>query len=256
MLNAASLLLSFALVTPQPAPPAPQQSGTVETVRESRSKVDFPVRLAAVVSAGTPAPAPHRLAGFGLRTKTIFDVKVYAMALYLDPATTLAALAPEAGRDKKALQGDARVYETILKPASGKTLRLVMRRDVDADDMREAFEDALEPRVARAEKEFSMPGGKAALKSLRTFFDLDELEKDQILDFTWHPATAERAGRLEVRVGGEAKGAVENAALGWALFDVYLGGDPIHTKEKPRLIRRLPGLLADFLAERVEESKG
>lgn len=217
-------------------------TAAVESVREKRSKVDFPVVLAPV--GGAKESKAHRLAGFGLRTKTIFDVKVYAMALYVDPETTLTALDPWKGKNQDTLESDSKVYEALLKPANGKTLRLVMRRDVDADDMRDAFEDALEPRVARAAREFGMPGGENALRVFRTFFDVDELKEDQILDFSWHPATGTSPGRLVTRVGGRVKPAVENAALAWALFDVYLGGDPIHKKEKPRMVRRLAKLLA------------
>ena len=245
-----ALVLSFLLGS---APPPPASGGPtawstasvaiqgVETLREKRSGVEFPVQLAPV-SAPSDTPA-HRLAGFGLRTKTIFGVKVYAMALYVDPATTLTALAPWKGKEIEVIQDDSRVYEVLLKPSSGKSLRLVMRRDVDADDMRDAFEDALEPRVKRAAKEFNMPGGIEALRVFRTFFDLDELEKNQILDFSWTPATATGPGRLTTRVGGVTKPAIENPALAWALFDVYLGGDPIHTSEKPKMIKRLAKLL-------------
>ena len=220
---------------------APGMETAQETVRESRSKVDFPLRLRPL--GAHEGAADHRLAGYGLRTKTIFDVHVYAMALYLDPDTTLAALEPFAGKDGKTLQGEAKVYEEILKPSSAKSLRLVMRRGVSAKDMREAFEDALEPRVEKAAKEFEMPGGAEALKRFRTLFDQKKLEKGHVIDFTWIPASGTDAGRLETRVNGERKTAIPNAALGWALFDVYLGGKPIHKKEKPRLVRRLATLL-------------
>lgn len=237
-----ALFLSLTFGAAQPISAWTQgQSTKVETVREKRSKVDFPVALAPV-GASKEQPA-HLLAGVGLRTKTIFNVKVYAMGLYLDPQTTLPSLAAWKDKDRDSIQGDSKVYELLLKPASGKSLRLVMRRDVDADDMRDAFEDALEPRVKRAAKEFGMPGGLEALKVFRGFFDLDELEKDQVLDFSWIPATATSPGRFTTRVGGVDKPTIENPALAWALFDVYIGGDPIHKSEKPRLIKRLPTLL-------------
>lgn len=165
---------------------------------EKRSKVDFPISLSGVSTvAGAKS---HRLVGFGLRTKTWFDVKVYAMTLHLDPTTTLPALSEWKGKDSDPIQSSTAVYETILKPASGKTLRLVMRRGVDGDDMRTAFEDALEPRMKRAQKEFKMPGSAAALKLFRSFFDVDELKKGQVLNFTWHPASATTPGHLQTRV--------------------------------------------------------
>jgi hypothetical protein len=45
---------------------------------------------------------------------------------------------------------------------------------------------------------------------------------------------------LSVSIGGKPAGGIENAALCWALFDVYLGEKPITSDGKKTVIARLP----------------
>ena len=106
----------------------------------------------------------------------------------------------------------------------------------------EAFEDSLEPRILSRRK--AMEGSKAdKLKDLTTFrgfFSLDELKEGNELRFTWHPD-----GTLCTVVNGERKPDLKSQDLAWAMFDVYLGDDPISKSGKKKLVSRLPGLLAD-----------
>jgi hypothetical protein len=88
------------------------------------------------------------------------------------------------------------------------SLRLVMTRNVGGEDMAEAFDGALRPRVRLvASRE---PGGEAALGTFRNLFSLDKLTKGTVLDFTCTPD-----GTLSSSVGGEQKPAsIEGAVLG------------------------------------------
>jgi len=176
------------------------------------------------------------LAGTGVRTRTMLKVKVYAFGLYVDGAGARAALAAWRGKSAAELARDQSLYAELLKGAFPMTLRLVMTRDVGGDQMAEAFNEALGPRVARA-AERGMAGGAEALARFRGFFT-NELAKGTELLFSWAGNT------LRTSIGGQPAGEIENAALCWALFDVYLGAKPISPDGKKTVIARLPQTLA------------
>jgi Chalcone isomerase-like len=210
-----TLLLLAALQTPQTA-----------TVTESNTKVAFPVEL------NTPA-GTQALAGTGVRTRTMLQVKVYAFGLYVDPAGARTALASWRGKTANDLSHDEALYRELLKGGFPMTMRLVMTRDVGGSQMAEAFDGALAPRVAQAATR-GMPGGAEALATFRGFFT-EELSKGTELLFTWAPGN-----KLIASIGGRKAGEIENAALAWALFDVYLGSDPISPRGKATVVARLP----------------
>jgi len=204
-----------------------------QTVNEPSSGVPFPLKLT------TPAGGEAVLMGTGIRTKTFLKVKVYAFGLYVDSAAARSALASFAGKDAKALEKDQAFYQALLEMQFPMTLRLVMTRDVGGDDMAEAFDGALRPRVIQAAEEKNMPGGEAALETFRGFFDVGEMTKDSELLFTCTPD-----GTLSSSVKGNANPPVSSPALCWALFDVYLGPKPISGDGKKKVIANFPALLA------------
>ncbi|MCB9913701.1 MAG: chalcone isomerase family protein [Planctomycetes bacterium] len=216
-----------------------------ETVREPKSKVEFPVRLVgATLAKGLPADAQGaartlpdlRLCGTGLRTKTWFDVKVYALGLYWDERQGPEVFAAWRDRDAKRLANSADFYDALLEGRCALGLRLVMCRDVDGDDMAEAFEDALKPRLEAALKA-EVRGKAEDLATFRKYFAVDEVKKDVELVFV-----RTKAGELVSRMNGELLGAIDSPALCRALFDVYLGSDPISKSSKKTLIGLVPGL--------------
>ncbi len=217
-----------------------------EQVLEPKSGRAFPITLR--VPGGGDL---HALVGTGIRTKTFLRVKVYAFGLYVDAPTATSALQAWAGRSARDLEQDQSFYGELLKGRFGMTLRLVMTRDVSGDDMAEAFDDALRPRVVRAARELNMAGGEAALTRFRGYFDVEELTEGTELLFSWLPG-----GRLVSSVRGEVKGEILSAALGWALFDVYLGADPISEDGKRSLVSRFPELLAGTLGRTSEQGVG
>lgn len=210
-----TLLLLAALQTP--------------SVAEPNTKVPFPVEL------NTPA-GMQALAGTGVRTRTMLQVKVYAFGLYVDPAGARTALAAWRGKSANDLNHDEALYRELLKGPFPMTLRLVMTRDVGGSQMAEAFDGALAPRVAQAATR-GMPGGAEALATFRGFFT-DKLSKGTELLFTWAPGN-----KLVASIGGRPAGEIDNAALSWALFDVYLGADPISPRGKATMVARLPEVL-------------
>lgn len=197
-------------------------------VTEPNTQVKFPVELA--------APSGNQvITGTGVRTRTLLKVKVYAFGLYVDSAGARSALSAWRGKNVTQLAGDQTLYNELAKGSFPTTLRLVMTRDVGADQMSEAFNEALGPRVAEAAQR-GMPGGTEALTTFRSFFS-NELAKGTELVF------ARSGDTLRVSIGGANKGEIVNAALGWALFDVYLGAKPISPDGKKTVIARLPEIL-------------
>ena len=199
-------------------------------VTEPNTQVKFPVQLSAPPGGGAQV-----LTGMGVRTRTVLKVKVYAFGLYVDSAAARSALSPWRGKNAEELARDQSLYNEVAKGGFPATLRLVMTRDVGADQMSEAFNEALGPRVAQAGQR-GMTGGPEALTTFRGFFS-NELSKGTELVF------ARSGDTLKVSIGGQNKGEIVNGALGWALFDVYLGEKPISTDGKKTVIARLPEIL-------------
>jgi hypothetical protein len=202
---------------------------SAQTVTESG--VSFPVAM--TVADGSR----QLLAGTGLRTRTVLGVKVYAFGLYLDSAGARAALASFAGRSAEDLAREQSVYDALLRMGFPMTMRLVMVRNVTGEQMSEAFDGALRPRVQQAAGR-GMAGGEAALDQFRGYFSVERLTQGAELVFT---CTAD--GTLHSRVSGENKQPISSRALCWALFDVYLGRNPISPPGRRTVIARVPGLL-------------
>lgn len=225
------LLAVFAAFAFAPAAVAQDADAAVEL--EPSTGVPFPLQL--TVPGGG---ATHVLAGTGVRTATFLKVKVYAFGLYVDEVLARSALARFAGQTARDLERNQEFYARILRRDFGVTLRLVMVRDVGSDEMAEAFDASLRPRVRRAAAEMGMPGGEAALGRLRGYFDVGEMTKETELVFSCTPD-----GTMRTVVGGETAPEIDSPALCWALFDVYLGEDPISEDGKKSVIRNFPKIL-------------
>lgn len=222
-------LLALALVGWIAGPLAAQVGMTVE----QHSGVAFPMEISAV-----GGEASHALTGMGIRTKTFLKVKVYAFGVYVDESGAEAALSDYAGKSYLDLQDDQGFYDRILQMDFPMTLRLVMTRNVGGDDMAEAFDGALRPRVQRAAAEMSMPGGEEALEQFRNYFSVEEMTNGSELLFSCADGT------LNTSVKGEVQAPIASPALCWALFDVYLGRDPISKDGKKTVVMMFPEVLS------------
>ncbi len=221
------------LVLAAMAVPVTAQETPSDTVKEQQSGVPFPIRLTPPGGA-----TPHLLMGTAIREKTIFRVKVYAFGLYVDPAGARANLTAFAGVPASTLVRDKSFYRRILDMDFAMTLRLVMTRGVAGDAVADAFDSALRPRVQRAAAEMNMPGGATALERFRRHFNLHEVTKGAEIVFSCSPA-----GRLETSVRGASRPGIESRALCWALFDVYIGEQPISADGKKSVIAGFPEFL-------------
>ncbi len=216
--------VSVSAVTQSPGP---------DTVNEPRSGTPFPVSL--TPPGGT---TPHWITGTAIRQRTIFRVKIYAFGLYVDPEGARVVLSRFAGLSASMLERDESFYRRLLDLDVAMTLRLVMTRNVDGHDVAEAFDDALRPRMARAVADTNRSGELAALARFREYFDVDEVTTGTEVVFSCGPA-----GRLATSVGGAGRPPIDSRALCRALFDVYLGEDPISRDGKRSVIAGFPDLL-------------
>ena len=213
--------------------PAPGQAAAPDTVRERESGTLFPVALTPPGGA-----TPHWLMGTGIRQRTIFRVKVYAFGLYVDANAARAALSEFAGTSAESLGRDERFTRRLLDLDFGMALRLVMTRTVSGGDVAEAFDDALRPRMPRAGRGPESDAAATALARLSGYLDVDEVRRDAEIVFSCGPA-----GRLAMTVDGAERPPIESRALCRALFDVYLGEDPIEPDGRRNLIAGFAGLL-------------
>ena len=136
------------------------------------------------------------------------------------------------------LQDDESFYRQLLDLGFDMTLRLVMTRTGDGDDVAEAFDDALRPRLVRAVTDTIGADELAPLDRFRSYFDVDEVRTGTVVVFSCGPA-----GCLATSVGGDERPPINSMALSGALFDVYLGEDPISDDGKRSVVAGFPGLL-------------
>ena len=205
-----------------------------ETVVEPLTETPFPVSLMPPGGAGE-----QWLTGTGLREVTVlfFPVHVYAFGLYVDGEGARAALSGFSGRSPAELAGDRSFYARLLDMVFAVSLRLVMVRTVAGGDVADAFDDSLRPRLAAAD-----PGdgdAAAALDRFRGYFDAPEIATGTEIVFACAPS-----GRLTTTAGGDERAPIDSPALCRALFDVYLGTEPISVEGKKTVIAGFPELLS------------
>lgn len=220
-----------------PAAAAVRQPPTPDLVVEPESGTSFPAVL-------TPpgAAVPHRLMGTGIRKRTLLRVQVYAFGLYVEPAGATAALSEFAGTAAAVLERDPAFTRRLLALDFGMALRLVMTRTVGGGAVADAFDDALRPRLPRAGPRAA--AAAAARARLRRRLDVDEVRRGAEIVFACSPA-----GRLATSVDGAERPAIESRALCRALFDVYLGLEPIERDGKRDVVAGLVDLLVGGVSE-------
>ncbi|MBL7007902.1 MAG: chalcone isomerase family protein [Planctomycetes bacterium] len=238
-------LLALALLALAPSIAAQDPVSPAPTVEEPRSEVQF-----AKWMTFPGSKASLHLLDVGVRTKTILAIKVYAFGLYLEAKPAAKALEAYKGLSQKERRKSGKLYQALLDGEFSKGLRWVMTRDVDGEDIAEAFADSLEPRLkklAKSAKPAEVEAAKAALTTFKAYFK-DELTEDTELIFAWHPG-----GRLVTMVNGKVLGEVKSQHLALALFDVYLGADPISDDAKEAFADSVPAFVE--MAAKLPEPK-
>ena len=142
----------------------------------------------------TPGRQPLVLNGIGVRKATLFKVKVYAAGLYL----------AEPSSDAQA----------IIDQDRARHLTLHFVRDVDADDIREAWQEGF---AANAGDRLGELGPR--IKALQAM--MANFAEDDRLDFDYRPGQG-----TEVSINGRSQGSIQGADFGSALITIWLGEPP------------------------------
>jgi hypothetical protein len=142
------------------------------------------------------------LTGVGCRKKSAFNVKVYAIAHWIDAKAAAEALSSWKGRSAKDLIGDQSFYDALVSADVEKRLRLIFVHKAKGKQVREGFDD-------------SLPDTPEAKQFLAMF--QANLKDGDVLDIHWLPG-----GTIEVHEKGKRIGAIEkNPTLAQDVWKMY-----------------------------------
>lgn len=230
-----ALLLALALPFAAPASPQKDKQAKEPThVAEPDTKVRFATKTIAPVELDE-----LELTGVAVRDKRfVILVNVYAYGLYVDESEVEKRMTSFFGKTAKELLADKNFYKNLGQEKITRSLHLSFVRDVGAKKIRGAFVDSVNPRMAKAQKEWGWKDGPAALKTFRAYFN-SEIEDGESISFTWLPGN-----KLVTVVAGKRMGTIQSKTLCWAIWDTYFGEDPIETKGKKNAVKLLAQRLA------------
>jgi hypothetical protein len=154
------------------------------------------------------------LLGFGVRTRTMLNVKVYAIGLYIDGPSYTRLVS-----SKKGAQATPELYQELVWGDFGKRLELRFVRDLSAAQIQGAFREALPS------------ADKARVDQFVGYFG--DITKGQDAVIRWAPG-----GTLETTVAGAAKPSIADKSFAAAVFSIWLGEKPIQADIKQGLVAR------------------
>lgn len=206
------------------------------TVKEDETGVRFSMEL---TPPGGPADArPHTLLATGVREK--FWIDVYAFGLYVEDVGAHRELDGALGHKSKLSLRDV---ERSNDSAIPRSVRLVMVRDIDAEDVREAFEDFLGARLETIRDASRRADGLRHLATFRDYFS-QEVHDGTEMVFSWRPAAGDdEDGALTTTIAGKLMGSIPSPELAWALFDCYVGEDAISEDACETMASTLPKVM-------------
>jgi len=179
-----------------------------EEVVEPRTGIHFTTRQ-----------ADMSLLGVGLRTKTIFRVKVYTIGLYVADAALAGPLAVHKGK-----LDSAAFYRDLVWGDFEKQINMRFVRDATRAEVQAAFRQAL-PQVNRAR-----------LDEFAAHF-VDTHKGDEWV-LRWAPG-----GVLETSFAGQPNTPIADKDFAAAVFGIWLGEYPIQEDLKRDLVSRAPVLI-------------
>jgi chalcone isomerase-like protein len=160
------------------------------------------------------------LLGAGLRVKRfVFNVKVYAVGLYVDDAALAGPLAAFKGKT-----GSPELYQALQTGDFRKELVLKFLRTVGQSRIQDAMRESL----AGADPKL--------LDQFVSYFP--EVKEGQECVLRWTPG-----GTLESVMAGQAKPPIENKAFAERLYGLYVGPKPIQEDIKADIVARTKDVL-------------
>lgn len=204
---------------------------------EPATNVKFPISILAPGGS-----EPLSLVGTGFREKNIafIRVKVYAVGFYLDNAIS-ACLAAWKGKSGDGLSNQASFFKAVAEAPVEKSIRLVLVRDVDGATFWGALDEALTPRLKAAK---AGAAGQEALNAFGEVFRGRTLKQGTTIYLTWiQPFNLQVAVSGDGLIPATVEASIVSAALVAALYDVYLGENPVSPTVKASLASGIASLL-------------
>jgi long-chain acyl-CoA synthetase len=156
--------------------------------------------------SATVGGVPLVLNGAGLRTKLM--LKIYVVGLYVPARTTSA--------------------QAVLDAKQPRRAHLVMKRDLGAATVWDAFDEGIQANSTPAELS-AIATELAQIEKL--FNDLGEVKEGDVIDIDF---TAD--GNTSVSYQGQAKGTIAGVKLQQALLKIWLGPKPVQEGLKEALL--------------------
>ena len=191
----------------------------VPTVLEEETEIPFPIYID--LAEGDR----QYLVGTGVREK--FWVDVYGFGVYVDKSSAAPIMRAAFEKASAAEDDDAAIAiidAALLNNAFNKTMRWVMARDVEGEDIAEAFDDSLGPDINKlyAKDEKNLAVSLKVMAQLRAWFEVTNLVEGDELLFIW------KGNKLDSIVNGKSLGVIDNYGVCYAMFHLFLNeGDPV-----------------------------
>ncbi|KAK9826643.1 hypothetical protein WJX74_007533 [Apatococcus lobatus] len=200
-------------------PASTQQAPQTADRREPATGASFPGLYCPDRVASQPCPL---LIGLGQRQKRLLGVKnvsVYAVGLYLDPSSAKKFVKSARGLSPQGLQ---QVYQELIQDTEAhKSLRMVITfGKVNAGNFYSALSERLKPQMQTPEEH-------AALEEFGARFSGIKFYKGMPLAFT-----TSGNGKLTTRIDEQEVGTTASPGLTKALFNTYLGDNPVSPSAK------------------------
>ncbi|KAL2247426.1 UNVERIFIED_CONTAM: Fatty-acid-binding protein 3, chloroplastic [Sesamum indicum] len=188
-----------------------------EYTEEPETKVKFQTSLS------LPGCSSLSLLGTGYREKVfaIIGVKVYAAGLYTNQSV-FSKLDAWKGRSSVELQQDSSIFDAIFQAPLEKSLHIILVRDVDGKTFWDALDEAISPRITSP-----TPVDESALSTFRSIFQGRPLKKGTSIFLTWLDTTKMLVCVSPDGAPSSVDATIESSNVTSALFDVFLGGNPV-----------------------------
>ncbi|KAL9322148.1 hypothetical protein ACSQ67_010201 [Phaseolus vulgaris] len=179
------------------------------------------------------------LFGTGYREKVfaIVSVKVYTAGLYLDQHITRELNAWK-GQSKDAIQGNSSLFQTIFQSSFGKSLQIILARNIHGKTFWEALSDAISPRIPA-----STTADEIALSIFRSVFLDRPLKKGTFIILTWLNPSKLLVSVSSNGLPSTIDAAIESENVSSALFNVFLGESPVSPSLKASVAEGLSKVL-------------
>lgn len=179
------------------------------------------------------------LLGTGYREKVfaIIGVKVYAAGLYVNDSV-FSRLDAWRGRSAAEIQQDSSLFNNMFEANLEKSLLIVLVRDIDGKTFWDALDEAISPRIKSPTAD-----DKSALSTFRGVFQGKPLKKETSIFLTWIDPTKMLVSLSFDWMPSSVDATIESTNVASALFDVFLGGDPVSPTLKASVAKGLEAAL-------------